>query len=256
MSHAKRANERPERFEEVLREPALSDKVAKAITEAIVTGRLKPGQALASERELADQFSVSRTVIREAVRSLVAHGLVETRSGRGVQVAAVDGNVVARSMDLYLRSNPAIDYARIHEVRSGLEIQIAGLAAERATPEDLEQLRDSNEQLGSVSKDIATAARLDLEFHRGVAAATQNPLFVVMLDSIRDVLLEIRRVAFSKQGMVKYAQHAHGLILERLGERDADGARAAMRAHLEESERVWDGRTTGKPDRVRTRALG
>ena len=235
--------ERDGPFDQVLREPTLSDKVAKAITEAIVSGRIERGQQLDSERELADQFGVSRTVIREAVRSLAAQGLVETGSGRGVQVSGVDGDAVSRSMGLYLRRNPAIDYARVHEVRSGLEIQIAGLAAERATPDDLSHLAKVNKELGLARPKDERAATLDLELHSAVAAATHNPLFVVMLDSISDVLFEFRRLALSSREMIEYAERAHGMILERLNERDANGAREAMRIHLEESERTWLGLT-------------
>jgi GntR family transcriptional repressor for pyruvate dehydrogenase complex len=212
-----------------------------AITEAIVSGQLRPGDQLQSERDLAEQFGVSRTVIREAVRSLAAQGLVQARSGRGVEVMGLGGAAVSRSLNLFLRGNPDIDYARIHEVRAGLEIQIAGLAAQRAKGEDLARLAELNGQLASGELAVESAAELDVEFHRAIADATHNRLFVVMLDAIGDVLLEIRRVAFAQAGMIEYARSAHALILARLNERDADGAREAMRAHLEESKRDWLG---------------
>jgi GntR family transcriptional regulator, transcriptional repressor for pyruvate dehydrogenase complex len=227
-------------FPQLMREPSLSDRVAESITEAIVSGRLTPGEPLQPERELADQFGVSRTVIREAVRSLAAQGLVEARSGRGLQVATVGTDAISRSMRLYVRGNASIDYGSVHEVRSSLEIQIAGIAAERATDENLAELADLNRRLGAYSTDaVATAAELDVEFHRAVARATQNELFVVMLDSIGDILLEIRQNAFSAPGMIEYAVSAHQKILDRLADHDPPGARAAMREHLERSDRVW-----------------
>lgn len=223
-----------------MREPSLSDRVAESITEAIVSGRLTPGQRLQPERELADQFGVSRTVIREAVRSLAAQGLVEARAGRGLQVATVGTDAISRSMRLYVRGNSSIDYRSVHEVRSSLEIQIAGIAAERATDDDLARLAELNQELAQLRIDaVARAAQLDVEFHRMIARATHNELFVVMLDSIGDILLEIRESAFSTPGMIEYATTAHQRILDRLTEHDPAAARAAMREHLERSDTAW-----------------
>jgi GntR family transcriptional repressor for pyruvate dehydrogenase complex len=229
----------PPRFTQVTREPTLSDKVVASITSSIMSGRLKPGHRLESERDLAEQFGVSRTVVREAVRSLTAQGLVETRSGRGIQVSTVTGDAVSRSMGLFLKGNAAIDYGKIHEVRSALEITIAGLAAQRATEDDLARMTDLIDRMREPGLVPGEIARLDLQFHRALAVATQNDLFTVMLDSIGDQLLEVRRTAFETSGVLQYAISAHQEILDRVRERDAEAAEAAMRAHLETSERAW-----------------
>jgi GntR family transcriptional repressor for pyruvate dehydrogenase complex len=232
--------ERESQFGQVARDPSLADKVVQEITEAIVSGRLSAGQRLDSERELAEQFGVSRTVIREAVRSLVGQGLVETRAGRGVIVAAIGDDTVSRSMSLYLRSNPTIDYGDVHEVRSGLEIEIAGLAAVRADEEDLRQLHALNDTLADLTAaDAERAAHLDVEFHMAIAAATKNPLYKVLLASIGDVLLEVRRAAFADEKLMRYAVDAHGSILERLVAHDRTGAADAMRLHLEDAQSIW-----------------
>lgn len=228
-----------ELFSEVLREPNLSDQVVGSITEAVISGRLSRGQTLASERDLAVQFGVSRTVIREAIRSLIALGLVESRSGRGMQIATVGPDAISRSMSLFLHGNAAIDYTKVHEVRTALEIQIAGIAAERATAEDLRDLRELVHRLVEARDDPERAAKFDVQFHREIAAATHNELFAVILGSIQDVLLHIRRAAFDAPGMVDYAVHAHGQILDSLEERDPERAREAMRAHLGTAERAW-----------------
>jgi GntR family transcriptional regulator, transcriptional repressor for pyruvate dehydrogenase complex len=227
-------------FNEVVREPTLSDKVAASITEAIVSGRLKPDERLQSERELGELFGVSRTVIREAVRSLAAHGLVESVSGRGVTVAKVGPETVSRSMTLFLRGNSSIDYAKVNEVRMALEVEMAALAAERAGEEDLERLRDALERLRKSGPDADLAAALDVEFHRAIAIATQNELFTVMLDSIRDVLREVRVAAFQAD-MLEYAVSAHEEILRAIERHDARAAREAMRSHLDRAREVWSG---------------
>src|SRR5881628_1454219 len=92
-------------FDQVTREPRLSDKVADMMLETILSDRLKVGDRLPSERELGEQFGVSRTVVREAVRALVTKGVIDVRSGSGLRVAAVDANAVSESMSLFLRGS-------------------------------------------------------------------------------------------------------------------------------------------------------
>ncbi len=133
-------------FEQVAREPRLSDKVADMMLSTILSNRLYVGDRLPSERELGEQFGVSRTVVREAVRALVAKGVIEVRSGSGLRVAAVDAAAVSESMSLYLRG-ASVDFEKVHEVRALLEVHIAGAAAERATEEDLARLRAVHERM-------------------------------------------------------------------------------------------------------------
>lgn len=178
-------------------------------------------------------------MIREAIRSLSAHGLVESHPGRGMVVASVGPEAVNRLMTLFLRGNATIDYAKVHEVRSALEVEMTGTAAQRAGEDDLARLRELLAQLRDAGEDAERAAQVDVEFHRAIAAATQNELFGVMLDSVGDVLRESREAAFKAPGMLDYAIEAHRTILEAIEAHDEEAARAAMRAHLEHAERVW-----------------
>src|ERR1044072_4366305 len=102
----------------------------------IASNDLKPGDALPSERELGEQFGVSRTVIREAVRALAAKGVIDVRTGSGLRVAACGAATVSESMSLFMRGRSTLDYPKVHEVRAMLEVEVAGLAAERASRED------------------------------------------------------------------------------------------------------------------------
>lgn len=229
------------RFTQVVRGATLSEKVAADITQTIMDGDLAPGERMPSERELGEQFGVSRTVIREAVRSLVASGLVEAHSGRSLRVAAVGPEAVSRAMGMFLHRSDAIDYRRVHEVRAALEIDMAGYAAERATPEDVARLRELNAELAAVPEaNVERAAELDVAFHHAVAQATGNDLFRVLLDAIGHVLLEIRVRAFRSPDLRRYALEAHQQILDQIAAGKPDEARAAMRAHLETAEHVWD----------------
>ena len=131
-------------FPQVARERRLSDKVADMMMETILSGRFQVGDRLPSERALGEQFGVSRTVVREAVRALVAKGVIEVRSGSGLRVIAVNADAVSESMNLYLRGG-GLDFGKVHEVRALLEVHLAGLAAERATDEDIARLRAAHD---------------------------------------------------------------------------------------------------------------
>jgi GntR family transcriptional regulator, transcriptional repressor for pyruvate dehydrogenase complex len=226
-----------ELFGRVIREPRLSDKVAEMMRRTIISRELPSGTALPSERELGEQFGVSRTVIREAVRSLAAKGIVEVRSGSGLRVAAVDETTALQSLSWFIRGG-RLEYPKVHEVRSMIEVEMAALAAERRTDEQLQTMRDAHAHFQSVVDNIEEAAHADLEFHAIIARATQNDLFSVLLGSISDALIEIRRENLAG-GTGADTVAEHGRILERIAESDPEGARAAMRAHLETVERAW-----------------
>jgi GntR family transcriptional repressor for pyruvate dehydrogenase complex len=233
-------------FPRVVREPRLSDKVADLLLQTILSTGLQAGDRLPSERELAEQFGVSRTVIREAVRALAAKGVIDVRTGSGLRVAAVDGSTVSESMSLYLRGG-SLEYPKVHEVRKTLEVEIAGLAAERSTAEDIAALGkicDRMEEL--VKTDVEAASRLDLEFHRAIATATNNDLYLLLLDSIGEALLEVRRDNLKQPPAVKEALASHRLILGGIAARDRSGARRAMSEHLDHVERHW--RSTHRSD--------
>jgi GntR family transcriptional repressor for pyruvate dehydrogenase complex len=224
-------------FSRIRREPRLSDRVAGLLLETIVAHDLQPGDRLPSERELGEQFGVSRTVIREAVRALAAKGLIEARSGSGLRVAAVDASAVSESMSLYLRGG-TVDYPKVHEVRRLLEVEIAGLAAERATDTALKRMRKLCEQMEAALEDVERAARLDLAFHRAIATATSNELYLLLLDSIGEALLEIRRNNL-QTGAAPETVRAHRQIVDRIAAKDAAGARRAMAEHLDQVEEHW-----------------
>ena len=217
----------------------MSDKVADLMLQGIVTNGLKPGDRLPSERELGEQFGVSRTVIREAVRALAAKGVIEARTGSGLRVAAVDAAAVTESMRLFLHGHTGIDYEQVHEVRTMLEVEVAGLAATRATEADVERLRGLCDAMAEAADDAEASSRADVAFHRAIAETTHNPLYVVMLDSIGDVMLEIRRATLGLRGRPAKGVKAHRQILARIAAHDAPGARDAMRKHLADSWRVW-----------------
>lgn len=218
-------------FEPVPREPTLATTVAAGIEQLIREGRLAPGEHLPSERALADQFRVSRTVVREAVRTVAAGGLLEVRHGSGTLVTAPPPDMIARSVSHYLRSG-AIEH--VHEVRRMLEVETAALAAERRGEHDLACLRTLVDEFPARADDRDALADADVEFHRVLAAATRNPFFGVLHDSLADVLRLVRREAFARPGSVEHALHHHARILDAVAAGDSGAAREAMREHLRE----------------------
>lgn len=230
-------------FRSVPRAPSLSDKVAEQLTEAIMSKQVRPGDRLPSERELGEKFSVSRTVVREAVRSLAARGLVRVTSGRGVEVSEINFGNVAASMRLLVRGHENIDYGKVHEVRAAVEVQTAGLAAQRAAPEDIERLRElCDEHQRALEKgDVTAASEFDFQFHRELTRASGNELLLAMLDSIADVLREVRHQSMNQPHVSEEGLRAHRRILKSVAAGEQAEAQDAMAKHLAEAERVWRG---------------
>jgi DNA-binding FadR family transcriptional regulator len=217
------------------RTPRLSDVVSERLLAAIRDANLQPGAKLPSERELGEQFGVSRTVIREAIRHLAARGVLDVRSGSGASIARNDSSNVSEALSLFLARTGLPDPLKIHEVRQLIEVQTARLAAERATDAHLAEIRRTHERLTEVASDPEAAAIADVAFHRAIAQATENELFVVLVDSIGDVMMGIRRATVARPGRVQVGIKYHGRILEALEGRDVDAAGRAMEEHLIES---------------------
>ena len=228
-------------FEAVDRDARLSDKVTEAILQTIVSNRLKPGDALPPERELGKQFGVSRTVIREAIRTLHAKGLLEVRSGSGVRIVAVDAKTVRESMR-HLVKGSMLEYVKVEEVRRVLAVAAAGIAAERATPEDIERIDATLEQMTESVDDLKTSIEVDLAFHRAIAAATHNELFGVLHDSIGEMLVEVRRRNLSLgPAERRLVIDMHRAIRDRVAEHEPAAAQQAMRDHLDHVQATYRG---------------
>jgi GntR family transcriptional repressor for pyruvate dehydrogenase complex len=231
MSHAS------DLFQAIERGSTLANRVTRQMEHLIVEGHLKPGDRLPAERELAQQFGVSRTVVREAVRALVAKGLLEVRPGSGTVVSSPTKDAVAQSMSLLLRTAQLeIDYDKVHEIRRILEVEIAALAAQRRTRQDLERMEEILRKASEIEEDRNCFAECDVAFHAALARATHNELFSVLLDSVVDIMLKVREMGFSVPGTPARAFRYHQAILEQIKAGDPERARQAMREHLIESE--------------------
>ncbi len=195
---------------------------------------------------------MSRTVIREAVRALAAKGLLEVRGGSGVRIVAVDERTVRESMRHFVHGS-MMDYAKVDEVRRVLEVAAAGLAAERATDADVARIDDTIERFADECSDLEASVRIDLEFHRELARATHNELFLVLHDAMGEMLLEVRRRNLSRgQGERLLVVEMHQRIRDGVAAHDPAAAQDAMRDHLGHVQATWTSQTAGEVEQIQT----
>ncbi|MBE7557900.1 FadR family transcriptional regulator [bacterium] len=210
-----------------------TDWLVEAILERIHKGEWTPGMMIPSERTLIAEFDVSRLALREALSRLRALGVLEIRHGKGSTVRPVDAAVLGRLFPLMVSMQGEQTFQHVFEVRVGLELRTAALAAERRTDEDLRRLQELIEEfranLGNPAKSVAA----DLEFHVQVARSTGNPLFTLLLQSISGFVYFVQQLACgNRPGTREAALAAHEEIAAAIRDGHADRARAAMESHL------------------------
>lgn len=215
----------------IVRSSRLYEQIVQQVEESIQKGALKPGDQLPPERELADQFGVSRTAVREAVKALREKGLVEAYPGRGTFITDGSPNTMRQSLDRMLRSGQD-GFSFLAEVREILEPEIAALATTRADEDDLAAMRQQIAIMDAAKGDPEAFIEADLDFHLALAEAAANPIILSLIDSIVGLLREQRMGIFQVEGGPERGQYHHKRILEAVENRDPVGARDAMKAHL------------------------
>ena len=217
----------------------LSRGLFEQLAEQIKSGRLAPGERLPTEQELTRAARVSRTVVREAVAALRAEGLVITRQGVGAFVSAEPTRAPFRIDPDRMQSLG--DILNVMELRLGVEIESAGLAAERAGKLQVRAIGAAFEAIGRASDAGKSAVDEDLAFHRAIAESTGNPEFARFLQFIGRHLIPRRTVSGLPERMggrrayLALIQGEHRRIFEAIRRRDPRAARDAMRRHLTRS---------------------
>ncbi len=212
----------------------LYEQIVDQVEKSILGGELKPGDKLPAERELAEQFNVSRTAIREAVKTLTQKGLVEVQPGRGTFVTNSTSLVVRRSIGLMVKIESARSTLDLVEVREILEPEIAAMAASRANEEDLAALKKAVALMDAAKDDPDTFIDGDMDFHLALAEGSQNVLILVLIDTLVDLLQDQRKRISLVPGGITRAQEHHQAVLQAVLNRDPDAAREAMRVHLQQ----------------------
>ena len=209
----------------------LYEEVAAQIWQRITDGELQPGDRLLPAHTLAREFGVSRTVIREAIHSLRSRGLVTVKHGSGVFVSEPTSDTVSEMLSTLFRFRGSSAYD-LHEAREILEVEIAALAAERASEQDKAELRDTLAWMDRARESPREYVELDLMFHGILARATRNEIFLVLLEPLVDLLRQSRMKAAQAPSGVEMSFRGHQAIYECVKRGDSAAARVAMSEHL------------------------
>lgn len=215
----------------------LTDRVKLELDALIARDNLQPGDKLPPTDQLCDAFAVSRTVVREAIASMKAEGRLRSLRGSGVYVSeppkTVGGSMF---MDAPQDIGEVLDFI---EFRMSIEIEAAGLAAERRTETNLLRMEQAINMFGRHLEDNTLATDADRAFHRAIADATNNPRFRLFVDEMGERLIPRRALGArfadddEKSLFLDIIQAEHRRIFDAISDRRADDARLAMRQHLE-----------------------
>jgi len=210
---------------------AAAEQVVNHVRGLIERGALRPGDRLASERDLAQHVGVSRTSVRSGLRSLAAMGVVQARRGAGTFITAGPPTLVSEPLRL-VASLHGLDLSGLWEVRRVLEAGSASLAAERATADQIATLSDEVTGMYSALHDPQTFLDYDLRFHRAVAAAANNPMLGAIIEAVAALFFEQRRMTIERARNLRESADMHRKIYQCIRARDAEGARQAMEEHV------------------------
>lgn len=218
--------------------PMTWELVTRHIEGAILNGIVGPGERLPPERELAKQLSVSRSVLRDALKNLANRGLIRTTQGGGNFVNQIIGKQMSDPLAELLKDNPDA-HLDFMEYRTEFEGSAAALAAMRATPPDIQVISLIYERMKAVHDqlDVDKEARLDADFHMAIAEATHNIVFIHISQSMRELmqqeLLNSRLVLFHKAGGREKILEQHAEIMNAIVEGDSTRAKLAMHKHID-----------------------
>jgi GntR family transcriptional repressor for pyruvate dehydrogenase complex len=214
---------------------SLSDHIVEQIAELIARGALKPGDRIPSEKQLCEKFGVGRTSVREALRSLSVMGVLRSHMGDGTFVATDASRFLERSFHWGLLLNSKVVEDLI-ETRLMLESHNAQLAAAKAREEDLVRMEESISLMETNVANPAEYLEADLQFHLAIAQATQNSILQSLLSTTRGYLQAwiqetlARPDRTEKRARLSITEHKR--IVRALRNKDGDGARQAMAAHI------------------------
>jgi GntR family transcriptional repressor for pyruvate dehydrogenase complex len=221
---------------------SLAHELIERLTADITSGKLRPGTRLPTEQEMIAATGVSRTVVREAVAALRAEGLVLTRQGVGAFVAD-HARRPFRIDPVKLRSLHEV--LEVMELRTGIEIEAAGLAAERASAADIRKIVEAYEAIDKAIRRGDSAVDQDFAFHCQIAAATGNPQFMHFLEYLGRFIIPRQTVRVSvgaaeeRRTYLETIQVEHRAIVDAVRTHAVQKARAAMRSHLLHSRKRY-----------------
>ena len=213
----------------------LRDKTVESIKDYILHHKLNPGNRLPPEREMAKQFGISRTIVRDSVNTLAGLGILEIRHGAGIFLASIDSNTIATQLSsrLILNRQSAINIVQVRQI---LETAIARWAAEQCDSEGekrlKELLKETEDCLSSKSKKICFR-EIDNRFHILLAEISKNQIVLDLMRTLLEYMQSLRRFSLSLPGKIEECARQHKIIIEAICDRSPGRAAVAMEEHLQ-----------------------
>jgi GntR family transcriptional repressor for pyruvate dehydrogenase complex len=216
---------------ETLPKSALSEDIVRKLLVLLKEKKLRPGDRLPPERELAEQLQVSRPSLREALRALSIMHVVETRQGSGTYISSLEPKRLVEHLDFVFALADST-YLSLFEARKVVEVGICGLAAERITDEQIARLEACLERALQGFRNIDVYFQADVELHEIITEAASSPILSRIMASISHLSRASRQRTVVLPGIVQQVIEDHSAIVHALKMRDPDAARLAMHQHL------------------------
>jgi len=221
---------------ESVRRAKVYEEVARQI-ERLILKKLQPGDKLPSERELAETLGVSRSSIRDAIRSLELMGLVEPRQGAGTVVLEISTESLVNPLANALKRKAEL-VGELLDFRKMLEPPLAARAATHASEDEISEMAEILARQQEKLKRGESAIAEDSEFHYTIALASRNSVVFKVLDTLMDLLRDTRERSLQVEGRPQKSLAGHQRILSAIKRHDAEAAKAAMRRHIEDVEEI------------------
>ena len=212
------------------------EEVAKQI-ERLILKRLKPGDKLPSQGELAEMLQVSRGSIRDAIRDLELMGLIERRQGAGTFIREISAESLVNPFANALKHRQEL-VSELLDFRKMLEPPLAARAATHASVEEISEMEEILQRQEEKQGQGEAAMSEDAEFHYSVALASGNSVVLKVIDTIMDLLRDTRERSLQVEGRPQKSLAGHRRILAAIKRHDAEAAKAAMRRHIEDVEEI------------------
>ena len=215
----------------------LVEQVIDYLRDHVASEQLRPGAKLPSETNISVTLGVSRPVVREAMRTLAATGLVELAVGKRATIVPVDGEMLSRVIGNAVLIGQA-EAPDILEMRRGIEITMVALAADRRSESDVAELKAIVQEMATCLADGPRYSHLDLQLHKTLARATANPLYPLLIEALRQ-LIEVSMLAgiarWATTPALKHVQDLHETIVREVEARNPSGAASAMAQHFDDA---------------------
>lgn len=208
----------------------ISDQVYEQLKQQLISGVWKPGDKIPSENELVTLFNVSRVTVRQALSKLITLGLLETKLGEGTFVKEITPGVYMKEMIPYIYLNKD-SYREVLEFRLVIEVETAGIAAEKITDKDIARLEGCLKRMIDYENELEKYVHEDLHFHMIIAKSTKNTLIIQVNNIVREIIRETIKNVTEEIG-IEVGLKYHRFLIDAFKKRDVEMAKSMMREHL------------------------